>query len=140
MHKPSNHVPNPDDGFEVSDVKVTWIVYAAIAGVLAVIGSIGVSFMYTKFLISEKRGYTYKNNSTHGGSNETDWTDPVHLQRTPEKDLKAYRAHSADRSASFGRVSESPEVYYIPVNEAINLVIDKGSLPTFDVAESAPVK
>lgn len=138
MHKPSSHVPNPDDGYEVSDVKVNFIVYAAIAGVLATLGSVGVSFMYTKFLVSDNREYISEDKYTKYPQKETDWSDPVRLQMTPEKDLEAYRAHSAYRSESYGRVSESPEVYHIPVSEAINLVVEKGTLPAFKVPESTP--
>lgn len=137
MSKPSNHTPNPGDGFEVSDIKVKLVVYAGIATVLTVLGSIGVSFMFTTFLASDNREYMSDDEYVRVKANEKDWTDSIRLQSTPVAEMEEYIARSASALNSYGLVDDATSTYRIPVDEAITLVVEQGALPKLKAPGSA---
>ena len=137
MFKPSTHVAIPEDGYEKTDVKAKLIVLATIASVIATLFSIFIAFLFTIFLVSDAREYTPEGSYQGVANQASDWTDPSHLQATPETDLDTYKAHSSAKSASFGKSSDSAEVYHIPVDEALNLVAEEGALPDLKATEVA---
>ncbi len=137
MHKPSNYVPNPDDGFEVTDANVKLIVIAAVIATILTLLSFGIAFMYTKFLVSDSRAYSPEGSYTGVKPGATDWTASTRLQGTPELDLKEHRDHATALSHSIGAVDEAAGIYHIPVDEALNLVAEAGVLPTFKSTEKA---
>ena len=138
MFKPSTHVAIPEDGYEKTDVKAKIIVISTAISVVLTLVSIFIAFLQTIFLISsDARDYTPKGTYQGVAAQDSDWTNPAYLQAAPAMDLKNHKHDSAAKSASFGKLNESAEVYHIPVDDALNLVADAGVLPTIKATEVA---
>ena len=137
MFKPSVHVPNPEDGYEKTDVTVMWVLYTTIGVAVCTAASILVSLFFTKFLISDSPNYVPENSYTHVAPQEGDWADPVRLQGEPAGDLIAHDKDAELLKTTFGAVNEEAGVYHIPVEDAITLVIENGALPTLKASEGA---
>jgi hypothetical protein len=56
------------------------------------------------------------------------------LQRTPERELGAFRAAERERLASWGWVDRGAGVARIPIERAIDSVAESGRLPDFSAA------
>ncbi len=137
MFKPSNHVANPEDGYEKTDVKAKLIVIGSVVSIVLTLLSFGIAFMYTKFLISDARDYSPEGTYRPVDSLESDWTSPTRLQMTPVKDMEDYKKDSEAKSNSTGSQGEVEGVYYIAVDDAIELVSANGALPDLKATESA---
>jgi hypothetical protein len=134
MHKPSTHVPNPDDGYEVTDVNVKYILVAGIAMVVFTLISFAVSLVYGKVLNSDTHGNLSKYEPSELAGEHNEWTSGVRLQPNPAAELAEHNAEQHLATSTFGTVSESPEIYHIPIDKALEHVAEHG-LPTWAVVE-----
>jgi hypothetical protein len=132
MLKESTHVANPDDGYEVTDVKVSLIL---IAGVLMVIFT-GISFavglVYGKILNAETHADISDYEQSELATDHNEWTSDVRLQSNPGAELKVLQTEQHQMATTFGTVSENPAIYHIPIKDAIDQVAEHG-LPTWSI-------
>jgi hypothetical protein len=126
MHNESNHVANPDDGYEISDVKVKVVLIAGVAMVIFTLISFAVSFMYGKVLTADSRAAVSNYTPSALAEEHNEWNSDVRLQANPAAALKDHNAEQHLRSIGFGAVSESPAIYHIPLDEALDLVAEQG--------------
>lgn len=126
MHNESSKVPNPDDGYEISDVKVKWVFIASLGMAAFTLASFAVSFMFGKVLNSETHEdiSDYTQSELAGEHNE--WNSAVRLQSNPPAELADHKAEQHLVSTTFGIVSESPEIYRIPIEKALKHVAEHG--------------
>ena len=126
MHKPSTHQANPDDGFELSDVQVKVILGSGLAMVILAAVSFGVSFMYIKMLVADQRPTISEYEPSVFEGEHNAWDSDVRLQVSPPASLQEHLAEQAAVSGSFGILSESPIIYRVPVNKALDHVAEHG--------------
>lgn len=65
------------------------------------------------------------------------WTTDARLQSDLAADLHAFQSSSGSILNEYGTVSESPEVYHIPIETAMEIIVHNGKLPTFKPLEAA---
>lgn len=58
------------------------------------------------------------------------------LQRDPEGELEALRQEMSERLSSYGWVDEGAGVVHIPIEEAMELLVERGSVAAQGAAES----
>ena len=136
MHNKSTHVANPDDGYEISDVKVKVILIAGVFMVALTLVSFAVSFMYGKMLNSDTRKPISDYEQSEMAAPHNEWRSDVRLQSDPAAELKVHVHAQHETSVAWGPLSESPEIYRIPINEALNHVAEHG-LPVWQPTETA---
>lgn len=126
MHNESTHVPNPDDGYEISDVKVKVILIAGVGMVAFTLLSFAVSFMYGKVLNSETHEDISEYTQSELAGEHNEWESAVRLQPDPPAELSVHKAEQRHLSTTSGIVSESPEIYRIPIEDALKHVAEHG--------------
>lgn len=126
MHKPSTHVANPDDGFELSDIQTKVILISGLAMVGLTLAAFFVSFIYAKALVADQRPALSEYESSAFAAEHNAWESDVRLQPSPPATLKEHRAEQAAVSLAWGTVSDSPIIYRIPVNVALDHVVEHG--------------
>ena len=134
MHNKSEFVPNPDDGYEISDASVKWGLVAGVGmAVFTLIGFV-VSVFFGRVLMKDDHPTisTYEKSGFAGEHNE--WTSDVRLQASPPTELQEHKAQQRKRATTYGTVSESPEIYHIPLSAAIDHVAEHG-LPVWAIKE-----
>lgn len=60
-----------------------------------------------------------------------EWNQDIRLQNDPEADFDRYFAEMAPAVHRYGVVSDNPEIYHFPIEDAIGYVAENG-LPTFN--------
>ena len=70
------------------------------------------------------------------GEHET-WTTDARLQVDLAAELDEYQSSAGSQLDRYGTVSESPEVYHIPIEIAMEIIVHSGKLPTFTPLEAA---
>jgi hypothetical protein len=131
MHKPSTHVANPDDGFELTDIQVKVILFSGVVMIVLSATAFFVSFLYTKMLVADQRPTVSDYETSVFTQEHNAWDSDVRLQPSPPATLKAHQAEQAAASRAFGIVSESPEIYRIDVDAALDHVAEHG-LPVWE--------
>lgn len=131
MLKHSHHEPNPDDGFELQDVSVKVILASGIFMVVFTLGCYFVSFMFTKMMTAEGRQPISNYEAPPMAADHNEWTTGTRLQPKPGTALKQHKDGEFTVSNSWGTVSESPEIYRVPINDALNHVAKTG-LPVWE--------
>lgn len=126
MHKPSTHVANPDDGFELTDVQIKIILWAGVAMIVLTGLAFFVSFLYAKMLIAEQRAPLTQYEASNFVQEHNEWASDVRLQPSPPASLEAHNAEQRAVSNDWGIVSESPVIYQIPVNVALDHIAEHG--------------
>ena len=134
MHKQSTHVPNPDDGYEITDVKAKVILIGGLAMVAFTLLSFAVSYMFGKVLNADSHAdiSDYAPSALAGEHNE--WNSDVRLQTNPAAELSDHLSGQHTASTTFGTVSESPEIYRIPLDRALDHVAEHG-FPVWAIEE-----
>ena len=130
MHKESTHVANPDDGYEVTDVKVSLILVAGVLMVIFTGISFAVSLVYGKILNADTHADISDYEQSELATEHNEWTSDVRLQSSPGAELNALKAEQHLIAMGTGTVSESPAIYYISIEDAIDHVAEHG-LPTW---------
>jgi hypothetical protein len=138
MFKPSNHVANPDDGYELDDVKTKVILISGIVMTVLTLVAYGVGVIYGKVLTRDDRSVVTQYEPSYT-SDELDghnaWESEVRLQPNPVLALSQHRTAQHAVSKSWGTVSESPKIYRIPLDVALDHVVETG-LPVWEPTET----
>jgi hypothetical protein len=126
-------------GFEVSDANVKGILATGIA----IVVSCTIAFIFSIFVAkSMKDGdwgarlSDYEVSPLLDGSEEihNEWVSGVRLEPNPGVDVVKLNAEGEKELHTMGTQSESPVIYRIPVEDAIDLVAEHG-LPNFKLDE-----
>lgn len=133
MHKPSTHVANPDDGYELTDIQIKVILVSGVALVVLSAVAFFVSFLFAKMLIAEQRSPVTDYKAAQTTEEHNVWNSDVRLQPNTAATLNAHKTEQADADW-YGIVSESPAIYRIPVEKALDHTLEYG-LPVWTPEE-----
>ena len=61
------------------------------------------------------------------------WNTELRLQSDPGEILRGFKKEQADKANGWSVLSESPPVFQIPIEIAIDIVVENGALPDFSV-------
>ena len=131
MFKHAHHEPNPEDGFELQDVSVKIILISGVFMVVFTLGCYFVSFMFTKMLVAEDRATVSNYEAPPTAVDHNDWSTGVRLQPNPPVELAEHANAQHTASTSFEKLSESPEIYRLPINVTLDHVAKHG-LPVWE--------
>lgn len=135
MFKHSHHEPNPDDGFELKDVSVKVILISGVFMVVFTLGCYAVSFMFTKMLTADGRAPLSSYEAPPTAQDHNAWVTGVRLQPSPPMELEALRTDQHEVSTTPEKLSESPTIYRMPINVALDFVAKNG-LPVWEAQEA----
>ena len=117
-----------DLGYELSDVQIKVILWSGVGVVIMTFVTFVVSVFFIKYLAAAGSISEYEASPLAGENQE--WDLDVRLQPDPPAELLEHREGQRYVSASYGTVSEEPEIYRIPIETAMDIVAKNG-LPTF---------
>ena len=117
-----------DLGYELSDVQIKVILWSGVGVVIMTFVTFVVSVFFIKYLAAAGSISEYEASPLAGENQE--WDLDVRLQPNPPAELVEHREGQRYVSASYGTVSEEPEIYRIPIETAMDIVAKNG-LPTF---------
>jgi hypothetical protein len=134
----SNEKTSEELGYELSDVNVKTLLAAGVAMVIATTVSFIFCFVVAKSLSQGKWENMSDFEKSQLAGEHNDWVEGTRLQPQPELELidhKKEQHKSVNSWDKFGDGKNEPEIHQIPIDEAIDLVAEKG-LPKFPVVEA----
>lgn len=136
MH--NDHEPGSEN-YEQSDVRLKIIVICGLVVSGLTFVGFAASYGIVKGLNMREPATEYEAHPLAGEHNE--WDTEVRLQPNPEQSLAAHLEEQTREVRSFGTISEEPAIYRIPVEKAMEHVVQHG-LPEFETpkAEGEPVR
>ena len=117
-----------DLGYELTDIHIKVILWSGVGVVILTFVTFVVSVFFIKYLAAAGSMSDYVPSPLAGENQE--WDLDVRLQPNPPAELVEHREGQRYVSASYGTVSEEPEIYRIPIETAMDIVAKNG-LPTF---------
>jgi hypothetical protein len=128
--QPQETPPPPSKGHEESDVQVTWI-FACV--LLLFVGGVAIHLALTWQLRHLKKSAPPTDQWTaprgRGGVPATAGREFPRLQISPATDLAALRAREQAVLNSYGWINETAGVVRIPVQRAMDVIVQKNLLP-----------
>ncbi len=121
--------------YELTDVHVRAILYSGIALVVMVLASFVVSYYFLKNLDEAPPATRFKEPTVATAVAHQPWTTPVRLQQDPPADYRAHKKEQEALASTYANVSQTPEIYRIPIAVAMKLVEEKG-FPVFPMIEA----
>lgn len=110
--------------FEESDMSVRGTIIAGVVLFVVTAISFAVCVMFIKFLNVRDSMTDFEPSPLAGEHQE--WDTEVRLQPNPPATLESHRAAQKAVAHAYGRVSEQPEIYRIPVETALEVVAEYG--------------
>ena len=117
-----------EEGYELSDVQIKYILISGVGVVLMTFTAFVVSVFFIKYL--DARGATTDFVESPLAADAQEWDIDVRLQADPPAAQRAHESDQRYRATTFGTVSQEPEIYHIPLEIALDIVAENG-LPTF---------
>jgi hypothetical protein len=127
---PAEHAESRRRGYEVRDVRVRVIAALVFAVAALIVGSLwGLSLLLGSYEAEAKR-----EDAPPSPLAEREAPPGPRLQSTPNRDFAEFRAQQERRLKSYGWVDREKKIAHIPVDRAMDLVIERG-LPKPQPAE-----
>lgn len=126
MHD-DEHAPE-EKGYELSDVQVKVILFSGVGVVLMTFAAFVISVFFIKYLNARGASTDYVESPL--AAEAQDWDLDVRLQTDPPAAQRAHKSDQRYRATTYGTVSQEPEIYHIPIETAMDIVVESG-LPAF---------
>jgi len=127
MH--NNDTPPGGEKYEMSDASAKGIVMTGIVLAVIVVGS-GVLGNFALQATQDRPAMSDYEKSPLAGEHE-EWSEGVRLQSDPAASLRVHLTEQSLAADSYGKVSEDPLIYHIPVDTAIDIIVHEGKFPEF---------
>lgn len=135
QHSESAH-GNENNGFEHSDLRPTLVFVSGIVLAVVVTTAFFIGVWVTTSLRARTPIVAEYEPAAIAQQESEGWQSPVRLQDNPGAFLRQHEQREMEALNSFGVVSDDPAIYRIPIDEAIDLVVNRG-LPEFNALGDA---
>ena len=123
--------------YEMSDASAKGIVIVGIGlTFLAVLSGISGYFALKYYTEARPAMSDYVKSPLAG--EHMDWTGYVRLQPDPAAELKVHMSDETQAMHVYGKTSEDPPIYRIPVETAIDIIVQNEKLPKFTALGFVP--
>lgn len=116
-------------GYELSDIQLKLVLISGIGLVVMTVAAYIISTFFIKYLNTRDPNTDFVAPPLAAEGQE--WTSGVRLQPDPFGALDEFLEDQALVSTQYGRLSDEPEIYRIPVETALKIVAE-GGLPVFE--------
>lgn len=123
-----------DIGYELSDIQIKAIIFSGVAVVILTAGAYFFGIFFAKYFNAREPITTYEQLPVAETAGPEPFPTGTRLQVDSPRALAELKAEQAQVSEEYAVISDTPEIYRIPVDVAVDLVAEQG-LPTFPVTE-----
>ena len=128
-----------EQGYEVSDVSAKGLLITGVVMVIATAISFVFSIVVANMFMHGERGRLSDTEISpliaETDTRNNEWVTGTRLQVDLGAELGAEKAKALHGLTTYGTVSDAPEIYHIPIDVAIDLVVENG-LPKFPIVEA----
>jgi len=124
------HQSSSDTGYELSDIQVKAIVLSGVAVVILTAGAYLFGIFFAKYFVARDPITRYEQLPVAEESGPMTYPTGPRLQVEPERALTQLEERQRRMAQEYAVLSDSPEIYRIPVEVAIDLVAESG-MPAF---------
>ena len=131
-HGGTGHGTAEQNGYELSDLQLRITLYAGITLVLLTFIAYVASTFMIRYANAQPPISNFELTPMAVEAQSQPFGDGVRLQVVPRRGLAELRQNQQQRATTYSVVSDEPEIYRIPVETALDIVVERG-LPSFPV-------
>ena len=116
--------------YEMTDASAMGIVIVGIVLTIVVVAS-GVAGWFTLNYYPDVRPAMTEYEKSPLAGEHMDWSGDIRLQPDPAASLQIHMSDETQAMHAYGKTSEDPVIYRIPVETAIDIIVHNEKLPEF---------